>query len=66
MRFLARLFTAEYHPKNRDSISHIVEGDMRFPITQEYANTGFEEGWLELVHYRIDIWGTEHCEYRHV
>jgi hypothetical protein len=40
---------------------------MRFECTLEYANKGFEEGWLVLTAYRIDPFdNSEHCEYRHV
>lgn len=62
---LVRLFGKVKLPY-RESTHEILDNDMRFPITLEYANEGIENGWLELVHYRIDLFNVEHLTYRHV
>lgn len=50
----------------RESTHSILDRGQRFPITLEYANQGYEEGWLELVEYYIDTFNVEHCTYRQV
>jgi hypothetical protein len=69
MSFLARLFKPYQPPvRYRKCISHIVDDDgYRVECTLEYANKGYDEGWLVLSSYRLDVFdNTEHCEYRHV
>lgn len=64
INFLWRLFNHNHATIQLDSTHTIVDEVGNWPVDKAYAEKGVEEGWLELLDYRIDNFNVEHYKYR--
>ena len=62
---LWRLFNEPCQHRFRDSRHYLIEDDgTRFEVAADYAETGVQEGWLEVMDMHIDLFEVEHIKYR--